>query len=61
MELWFVWSIILFLNFQHKNLGEIKQILKETQLEESRKRDLSSALHACFKDWLYCKIYQVIF
>ncbi|XP_027068060.1 uncharacterized protein [Coffea arabica] len=37
----------------HKNLGEIKHILKETQLEESRKRELSSTLHACFKDWLY--------
>ncbi|KAL3533893.1 hypothetical protein ACH5RR_007414 [Cinchona calisaya] len=37
----------------HKNLGEIKQILKETQLEESRKRELSTALHAYFKDWLY--------
>lgn len=37
----------------HKNLGEIKQILREIQLEESRKRDLSSALHVYFKDWLY--------
>ncbi|KAI3471397.1 hypothetical protein Pfo_030761 [Paulownia fortunei] len=37
----------------HKSLVEVKQILKETQLEESRKRELSSALHACFKDWLY--------
>ena len=39
--------------FQHKNLAEIKQILRETQLEESRKRELSSALHVQFKDWLY--------
>ncbi|EYU39914.1 hypothetical protein ABFS82_10G169900 [Erythranthe guttata] len=37
----------------HKNLEEVKQILRETQLEESRKRELSGALHACFKDWLY--------
>ncbi|XP_057468011.1 LOW QUALITY PROTEIN: uncharacterized protein LOC130757270 [Actinidia eriantha] len=37
----------------HKNLAEIKQILRETQLEESRKRELSSALHVHFKDWLY--------
>ncbi|PSS15636.1 TBCC domain-containing protein [Actinidia chinensis var. chinensis] len=37
----------------HKNLAEIKQILRETQLEESRKRELSSALHVQFKDWLY--------
>ncbi|KAK2998120.1 hypothetical protein RJ639_026290, partial [Escallonia herrerae] len=29
----------------HKNLGELKQNLRETQLEDSRKRELSSALH----------------
>ncbi|XP_073034906.1 uncharacterized protein [Primulina eburnea] len=37
----------------HKNLEEVKQILRETPLEESRKRELSSAIHSCFKDWLY--------
>ncbi|XP_052174989.1 uncharacterized protein LOC127789927 isoform X2 [Diospyros lotus] len=37
----------------HNNLGEIKQMLRETQLEENRKRELSSALHIYFKDWLY--------
>ncbi|KAK3011166.1 hypothetical protein RJ639_013014 [Escallonia herrerae] len=37
----------------HKNLGELKQILRETQLEDSRKRELSSALHVYFKEWLY--------
>lgn len=37
----------------HKNLGEIKQILRETPLEENRKRELSCALHVFFKDWLY--------
>lgn len=36
-----------------KNLGEIKQLLREAPLEETRKRELSSALHAYFKDWLY--------
>ncbi|KAL5545501.1 hypothetical protein UlMin_005188 [Ulmus minor] len=36
-----------------KNLGEIKQLLKEAPLEESRKRELSCALHVYFKDWLY--------
>ncbi|XP_022742227.1 TBCC domain-containing protein 1-like isoform X2 [Durio zibethinus] len=36
-----------------KNLGEIKQILRETPLEENRKRELSCALHVYFKDWLY--------
>ncbi|XP_061358639.1 uncharacterized protein LOC133302834 [Gastrolobium bilobum] len=36
-----------------KNLGEIRQLLQEASLEESRKRELSSALHVFFKDWLY--------
>ncbi|XP_004146385.1 TBCC domain-containing protein 1 isoform X2 [Cucumis sativus] len=36
-----------------KTLGEVKQILRETPLEENRKRELSSALHVYFKDWLY--------
>ncbi|KAL2501677.1 Tubulin binding cofactor C domain-containing protein [Forsythia ovata] len=36
----------------HTNLEEVKQILRETQLEEIRKQELSSALHMCFKDWL---------
>ncbi|CAN0927679.1 TBCC domain-containing protein 1, partial [Linum grandiflorum] len=36
-----------------KNLDEIKQLLRETPLEESRKRELSCALHMLFKDWLY--------
>ncbi|XP_057501734.1 uncharacterized protein LOC130785567 [Actinidia eriantha] len=37
----------------NNNLGEIKQNLRETQLEDSRKRELASALHVYFKDWLY--------
>lgn len=37
----------------HKNLVEVKQILRETQLEDNRKKELSSALHVYFKDWLY--------
>ncbi|XP_015871035.1 uncharacterized protein LOC107408147 isoform X1 [Ziziphus jujuba] len=40
-------------NRNEKNLGEIKQLLKEAPLEENRKRELSSALHVYFKDWLY--------
>ncbi|XP_022967755.1 TBCC domain-containing protein 1-like [Cucurbita maxima] len=36
-----------------KSLGEVLQILRETPLEENRKRELSSALHVYFKDWLY--------
>ncbi|KAI3679693.1 hypothetical protein L2E82_51093 [Cichorium intybus] len=35
------------------NLVEVKQILKEAPLEDSRKKELSSALHVYFKDWLY--------
>ncbi|XP_043692228.1 TBCC domain-containing protein 1-like [Telopea speciosissima] len=37
----------------HQNLGEIKQALRDLHLEESRKRELSCALHIYFKDWLY--------
>jgi hypothetical protein len=40
-------------SLQEKNLGEIRQLLREAPLEESRKRELSSALHVYFKDWLY--------
>ncbi|KAK9057696.1 hypothetical protein SSX86_022532 [Deinandra increscens subsp. villosa] len=35
------------------NLVEIKQMLKEAPLEDSRKKELSTALHVYFKDWLY--------
>ncbi|PHT37066.1 hypothetical protein CQW23_24766 [Capsicum baccatum] len=37
----------------HKNLEETKNILKDTELDESRKREVATALHVCFKDWLY--------
>ncbi|KAK6941899.1 Tubulin binding cofactor C-like domain [Dillenia turbinata] len=37
----------------HKNLSEVKELLREAPLEESRKRDLSGALHGYFKEWLY--------
>ncbi|XP_044502990.1 uncharacterized protein LOC123223722 isoform X3 [Mangifera indica] len=36
-----------------ENLGQVKQLLREVPLEENRKRELSSALHVYFKDWLY--------
>ncbi|XP_060207897.1 uncharacterized protein LOC132635486 isoform X2 [Lycium barbarum] len=39
--------------YMHKNLEDLKQILQEAELEESRKKELTTALHACFKDWLY--------
>nr|KAJ0206985.1 hypothetical protein LSAT_V11C500288550 [Lactuca sativa] len=35
------------------NLVEVKQILREAPLEDSRKKELSNALHVYFKDWLY--------
>nr|XP_016470057.1 PREDICTED: TBCC domain-containing protein 1-like [Nicotiana tabacum] len=38
---------------RQKNLEEIKQSLREAELEESRKKELTTALHQCFKDWLY--------
>ncbi|KAH6819411.1 Tubulin binding cofactor C domain-containing protein [Perilla frutescens var. frutescens] len=38
---------------KEKSLAEVKQMLREAQLEDNRKRELSSALHSCFKDWLY--------
>ncbi|XP_071724363.1 uncharacterized protein [Rutidosis leptorrhynchoides] len=45
-----------YLTSQQKNqsnLGEVKQMLREVPIEESRKKELSSALHLYFKDWLY--------
>ncbi|CAL1372427.1 unnamed protein product [Linum trigynum] len=36
-----------------KSLDEMKQLLRDTPLEDSRKRELSCALHVLFKDWLY--------
>lgn len=40
---------------QLKNFEETRRSLKEAPLEENRKRELSSALHVYFKDWLYGK------
>ncbi|KAG8503394.1 hypothetical protein CXB51_001319 [Gossypium anomalum] len=53
-----------YMTSQHrnkKNLSEIKQMLREAPLEENRKRELSSALHVYFKDWLYGKSIISIF
>ncbi|KAH0924726.1 hypothetical protein HID58_016982 [Brassica napus] len=36
-----------------KNLEETRQSLRETPLEENRKRELTTAFHMHFKDWLY--------
>ncbi|KAJ8645223.1 hypothetical protein MRB53_006971 [Persea americana] len=34
-------------------MKDVKQELREVQLEENRKRELACALHVHFKDWLY--------
>jgi TBCC domain-containing protein 1 len=36
-----------------KAVESLKQTLKGVALEESRKRDLTTAIHAYFKEWLY--------
>ncbi|KAG2244014.1 hypothetical protein Bca4012_035042 [Brassica carinata] len=36
-----------------KNLEETRQSLRETPLEDKRKRELTTAFHMHFKDWLY--------
>ncbi|WZY87672.1 hypothetical protein YC2023_044407 [Brassica napus] len=41
-----------------KNLDETRRSLRETPLEENRKKELSSALHVYFKDWLYGRNFQ---
>ncbi|KAJ0791991.1 putative TBCC domain-containing protein [Helianthus annuus] len=43
------------------NLVEVKQILKEAPLEDSRKKELSTALHVYFKDWLYGNHHGLIY
>ena len=44
---------------QLKNLEETRRSLSETPLEENRKKELSSALHVYFKDWLYGKKFEI--
>lgn len=34
-------------------LGDTQKTIRELQLDENRKKELASALHAQFKDWLY--------
>ncbi|KAJ8643562.1 hypothetical protein MRB53_005310 [Persea americana] len=38
---------------KHLIVNDIKQELRDVQLEENRKRELACALHAHFRDWLY--------
>ena len=49
---------LFFLFHQLKNLDETRRSLRETPLEENRKKELSSALHVYFKDWLYGRNFQ---
>ncbi|KAI4341258.1 hypothetical protein MLD38_026002 [Melastoma candidum] len=37
---------------RQNSIGEIKQMLRGLMLEDSKKRELASALHVYFKDWL---------
>ncbi|KAG0475286.1 hypothetical protein HPP92_014972 [Vanilla planifolia] len=39
--------------FSHVVLDEIKEATSNLQLDEHKKRDIASALHMHFKDWLY--------
>uniref|UniRef100_A0A0E0BGM0 TBCC domain-containing protein 1 n=1 Tax=Oryza glumipatula TaxID=40148 RepID=A0A0E0BGM0_9ORYZ len=39
--------------YSHSALEDIQKTIRELQLDENRKRDLATALHAQFKDWLY--------
>lgn len=52
--------MLLFL-FQHLVVNDIKQELRDVQLEENRKRELACALHVHFRDWLYGRDYLFSF
>jgi TBCC domain-containing protein 1 len=40
-------------HLQQAVLGDTQKTIRELQLDENRKKELASALHAQFKDWLY--------
>lgn len=49
-----VWFSEIILSFpQQKSWVEIKKLIKEAPLDDNRKREVSSALHVYFRDWLY--------
>lgn len=48
-------------SFQQNNLGEIRKLIHEASLKESRKQELSSVLHVYFKDWLYGNFHSLAF
>jgi hypothetical protein len=39
--------------FQHVVLEDIQKNIRELELDDNRKKELTCALHAQFKDWLY--------
>jgi TBCC domain-containing protein 1 len=45
----------LLYHLQQAVLEDTQKTIRELQLDENRKKELSSALHAQFKDWLYGK------
>lgn len=53
-------SIVYNVESQAKSLDEVKHMLRESKLEENKKRELSSALHTCFKDWLYGNVSYIV-
>ncbi|KAJ8500229.1 hypothetical protein OPV22_010781 [Ensete ventricosum] len=38
---------------KHSNLADVQEAIRDVQLDENRKRELASALHVHFRDWLY--------
>ncbi|WOK95278.1 TBCC domain-containing protein 1-like isoform X2 [Canna indica] len=38
---------------KHSNLIDVQQAIRDVQVDENRRRELASALHVHFKDWLY--------
>lgn len=46
-------SYLASLRKTHSLFSEIQQVIRNAQLEESKKQELACALHLRFKDWLY--------
>jgi TBCC domain-containing protein 1 len=43
-------------HLQQAVLEDTQKTIRELELDENRKKELATALHAQFKDWLYGKI-----
>jgi TBCC domain-containing protein 1 len=50
----------LSVQFQHVSLEDIQKNIRELELDDTRKKELASALHAQFKDWLYGNTHLLI-